>query len=138
MPVNREFTIRLEDKPGTLANLCRALGDQGVNITALQAAPEKGASQVRFVVDNPTTAKSVLDQQRWATTEAQVVQVKLNNRPGELARAATRLGEANININHVYCGMDSSTNTAVLIMGVSDVGRATSILEETGAGAAGA
>jgi hypothetical protein len=31
-------------------------------------------------------------------------------RPGELARAALRLGDANININYGYAGIDPGTN----------------------------
>jgi len=34
--------------------------------------------------------------------ETEVVQAKFPHRPGELARAASQLGEANININHAY------------------------------------
>jgi hypothetical protein len=104
MPTNREFTMQLEDRPGTLAQVCRALADRKVNILAFQATPGGGKSQVRFVVDNPTTAKTVLDGEHVSYTEAQDAQVMLANRPGELAAAAARLGEAKININYVYSG----------------------------------
>ena len=136
MPTNTEFTLHLEDQPGTLAQVCRALGDRKVNILALQVTPGGGKSQVRFVVDNPTTAKTVLDREHISYTEAQVAQVRLANQPGELARAAARLGEAKININYVYSGLESGTNTPILIFGVADAGRAANILEETAAGAA--
>jgi hypothetical protein len=137
MPTNREFTIHLEDRPGTLAQVCRALGDRGVNIMALHAMPSAGGkSEVRLVADNPSTTKTVLDNEHVGYTETQVAQVRMTNRPGELARAASRLGEAKININSVYCGLESNTNTPVMIFGVNDTGRALTVLEETAAGAA--
>ena len=136
MPTNTEFTLHLEDRPGTLAQVCRALGDRKVNVLALQATPEGGKSQVRFVVDNPTTAKTVLDGEHVSYTETQVAQVKLANRPGQLAAAAARLGEAKININYVYSGLEPGTSTPILIFGVADAGRAANMLEETAAGAA--
>jgi hypothetical protein len=40
-----------------------------------------------------------LDGLRMAYTETQVAQTRLAHRPGELARVASRLGEANINID---------------------------------------
>jgi hypothetical protein len=40
--------------------------------------------------------------QRVDYTEAEVAQIKLSNRTGELARAASRLGEAGININYLW------------------------------------
>jgi len=86
-----------------------------------------------LVVDNPTTAKTVLDTQRLNYTEAEVVQVKLAHRPGELARAASRLGDANININYAYCGVEAGTNAPLLIFGVAEVGRALTILEQVAA-----
>jgi len=132
MPTTNEFSIELNDQPGVLGNVCRSLADRGVNILALDAKPleTKGKSQVRLVVDNPTTLKSVLDNQKLNYTETQVAQVRLPHRPGELARAASRLGEANININHVYCGVDANTNEPLLIFGVADAGRAATILDE--------
>ena len=105
MPTNTEFTIHLEDQPGTLAQACRSLGDHKVNILALQVTPGGGKCQVRFVADNPTTAKTVLDREHISYTEAQVAQVRLANRPGQLAAAAARLGEAKINIDYLYSGL---------------------------------
>ena len=69
-------------------------------------------------------------------TEGQVAQVKLANRAGELAAAAARLGEAKVNINYLYSGLESSTNAPILIFGVTDAGQAATILEQTAAGAA--
>ncbi len=96
MPTSRELTIRLEDRPGRLGRVCRALADRGVNIVAFQSSPFEGKGLVRFVVDNPATAKKVLDNGGLSYEEADVAQIKLPHRPGELARAAWRLGEAEI------------------------------------------
>src|SRR5712691_6018209 len=137
MPTSKEFAIRMEDRPGTLGKVCRALADRAVNILAFQSFPTGKESLVRFVVDNPTTAKSVLDAQRLTYTEAEVAQVKLPHRPGELARAASRLGEANININYAYCGVEPGANAPLLIFGVAEVGQAVAILDQTAAAAAG-
>jgi hypothetical protein len=106
-----------------------------VNILAFQSSPSEGKGLVRIVVDNPTTAKSVLDSERLTYTEGEVAQVKLPHRPGELARAASRLGEANINVNYAYSGIDPATNAPLLIFGVAEVGRAVTILDQAAAAA---
>lgn len=137
MPTTTEFTIRQVDKPGTLGRLCQALASQNVNILAFQAfASEKGKSSIHLVVDNHNAAKSILDQQRADFTENQVAHVTLTHRPGALARAASRLGEAGININYGYCGAEAATNAPMLIFGVADAGKAAKVLEQ--AAAAGA
>ena len=77
MPKTREFSVRMGDEPGTLGKICRALADGKVNILAFQSIPWEKKSLVRFVVDNPTTAKSVLDTQKLKYTEAEVVQEQI-------------------------------------------------------------
>src|SRR6266851_9232965 len=97
MPTSKEFTVLIDDRPGTLGKVCRALADRSVNILAFQSFPIGGKSVTRFVFDNPTTAKTILDNEHLTYTEAEVAQVKLPHRPGEIARVASRLGEADIN-----------------------------------------
>ncbi len=137
MPTAKEFSIEMDDKPGTLGKICSSLADRRVNILAFESISleAKNKSQVRLVVDNPTTAKSVLDNQKLKYTETQVAQVKLPHRVGELARAASKLGEGNVNINYAYCGIDAGTNEPLLIFGVADAGRAAKILDEAAAAA---
>jgi len=130
MPAAKEFAVRMEDLPGTLGKACRALADRRINILALQSFPSGGENLVRFVADNPITTRRVLDGQDLAYTEEQVVQAKLRNRPGELARAAAQLGEANINIDYAYCGVEPGTGASLMIFGVSDVDRAVAILDQ--------
>jgi hypothetical protein len=135
MPLTKEFTVLMEDQPSTLGKVCRALADREVNILALQSFPIGGKSVTRFIVDNPSTAKTVLDSQQLTYVEAEIVQAKLPHRPGEIARVASRLGEANININYAYCGLEPSTNTPLVFLGVTEVSKAAQILEQTAAAA---
>jgi hypothetical protein len=137
LPTAKELTIQLEDRPGTLGKLCRALADRGVNILAFQASASERRTEVRLVVDNPATAQIVLDAERMVSTECEVAQVTLPNRPGELACAASRLGEANININYAYSGVEPATNAPLVFFGVTEVGRAAKILDQAAAAAAG-
>jgi hypothetical protein len=132
MPTSKELTIRMEDRPGTLAKFCKTLADYRVNILAFQtfqSVPAEGKSVIRIVVDDPSGAKKALDGERISYTEAEVAQVKLPNRPGELRRAASQLGDANINIEHAYSGFDAS-NSPVLFFGVKDVSKAVAVLDK--------
>jgi hypothetical protein len=129
MPVSRELTIQMEDKPGTLAKCCHSLVDRNVNVLAFQAFERDGRSLIRMVVDDLASAKKLLDANRIYYTEAEVAQVALPHRPGELFRAASRLGEAHININYAYCGTDPVSNMPLVIFGVIDVAKAVPLLD---------
>jgi hypothetical protein len=136
MPIIKEFMVLLEDRSGTLAKICQALADSEVNILALQSSPIGGKSVTRFIVDNSQTAKSVLDSERLTYVEAEIVQTKILHRPGEIARLAARLGEANININYTYCGLEPGTNAPLVFFSVAEIGKAARILEQAAAAAA--
>jgi hypothetical protein len=138
MPITWELAIRMENRPGSLGKICRELADRGVNIMAFQSIPAEKTIQVCMVVDKPAAAGAILDREGMAYTESEVAQVSLSNVPGELARAASKLGEANININYAYCGVEPSTSAPLVIFGVTEVGRAATILDRAAAATAGA
>ncbi len=134
MPIIKEFTIRLEDRPGTLGKLCQTLAEENVNILAYQQFPhEKGQGSVRLVVDNPDKTRTTLDRQRADYRENEVAKVMLTNRPGELARVASKLGEQGINIDYGYSGAEPGANASFLILGVADAGKALKLVEQAAA-----
>jgi hypothetical protein len=118
-----------------LGKVCQALADQEVNILALQSSLIRGKFVTRLIVDNPKTAKTVLDNERLTYAETEIVQIRILHRPGEIARVASRLGNANININYAYCGLEPGTNAPLVFLGVAEVGKAAAILEQTAAAA---
>ena len=89
----KEFTVTIEDKPGALGKCFLALAERGVNILAFQSYVEEGESLARLLVDDPATTKTVLGKLGMIFEETDVAVVKLPHRPGELGRAASRLGE---------------------------------------------
>jgi hypothetical protein len=136
MPITKEFIVLLEDRPSMLGRVCLALADREVNILALQSFTIGGKMVTRFILDNPQVAKTVLNSQQLTFVEAEIVLAKIQHRPGEIARLASRLGEANININYAYCGLEPETNAPLVFFGVADVGEAARILEQARAATA--
>lgn len=130
MPITKEFTVLMEDRPSTLGRVCRALADREVNILALQSFPNLGKFVIRLIVDNPDTARTVFTHQHLTFVETQIVQTKIRHRPGEIARLAARLGRADININYAYCGLEPGTNAPLVFFSVQDVYKAATILEQ--------
>lgn len=56
--------------------------------------------------------------------------------PASVMSAASRLGEAGINIDYGSCGVDPSTNATMLLLGVADAGKAAKVLEQAAAASA--
>ena len=130
MPITKEFTVLIGDRPSMLGKVCQALADREMNILALQAFPNLGKSVIRLIADKPDTARAVLNNQQLIFVETQIVQTKIQHRPGENARLASRLGRADVNINYAYCGLEPGTNAPLVFFSVAEVDKAASILEQ--------
>jgi hypothetical protein len=137
MPIVTESTIRMDNRPGSLGRVCRALADGGVDIMAFQSIPSEKTILVCIVVEEQGAARAALDSEGIIYSEGEVVQVQLLHGPGELARVASKLGDANINIQYAYCGVEPNKNAPLVIFGVTELSRAARILDQAAAAAAG-
>src|SRR6202049_3336909 len=126
----KEFTVTIEDKPGALGKCFHALAERGVNILAFQSYVEERESLVRFMADDPVSDKAVLGSLRTNFEETDVAVVRLAHRPGELGRAASRLGEKQINIDYTYCGFGPGPTLALVCFGVDNLTKAATLLDE--------
>lgn len=125
-----EFTVTIEDKPGALGKCFLALAQRGVNILAFESYVEERESLVRFVADNSAVANQVLGELRMIFEESDVAVAKVAHHPGELGRAAARLGEQGINIDYSYCGFEPGSMQVLLVFGVDRVTKAAVVLDE--------
>jgi hypothetical protein len=125
----KEFTVTIEDKPGALGKCFLALAERGVSVLAFQSYVEERESLVRFLADDPATAKAVLGGLRMIFEETEVAVVRVPHSPGELGRAAARLGEGHINIDYSYCGFEPGSTQAMLVFGVDNVAKAAALLD---------
>jgi hypothetical protein len=129
----KEFTITIEDKPGALGKCFLALGERGVNILAFQSYVEEGESLARILVDDSASAKLVLGSLRMIFEETEVAVIRLAHLPGELGRAASRLGEKQINIDYSYSGLEPGSTLALAVFGVDNLTKAAAVLDELSA-----
>ncbi len=129
----KEITVTIEDKPGALGKCFRALAERGVNILAYQSYVEDRESLARFLADDMASAKAVLGSLHMIFEETDVAVVRLAHRPGELARAASRLGEKQINIDYTYVGLEPGSTLGLLVFGVDKLTEAAKLLDELAA-----
>jgi hypothetical protein len=95
-----EFVVKIADRPGQLAALTSALADAKVQLRGIGA--NKGS--VGIIVADKDTAKArrALKKGGYRAKEQKAVEVRLQDKPGSLARSAKRFGKAKVNISSVY------------------------------------
>ena len=115
MPRTTLLTLSLASKPGTLAALARTLADAGVNVTALSAAEASGRGKIRLLVNDPVRAKRALRKAKYRVSEEPAFVLRLGNKPGALARVASRLAKERINIRSIYATTVGRGSAAVVL-----------------------
>lgn len=124
MPKAKQLTLSVVDRPGVLGEVASALAQKRVNIHAFLAAVSEGQGAIRLIVDKPAAAKKVCAGQGWNVAEEDVVVVTLADKPGTLGAAASKLGEAGINIQYAYTGPAKGARRVNTYLGVADVAQA--------------
>ncbi|MFQ5776991.1 MAG: ACT domain-containing protein [Terriglobia bacterium] len=129
MPIATQFTVMLENRPGTLAAVCSELAAKAVNIQAILLPDTRGAGAVRLVVNNPETARKVFDGIKLKYVEDQVFAALLSDRPGALGRVTRKLAENQINVEYAYGSIERGAPKALIILAVSDLKKAARLLK---------
>jgi hypothetical protein len=125
-----EVTARLENKPGRLAKICAALGNEKINIRALSVMDTAERSVLRLVVDEIEPTGKVLTSLGTEFEHAEVLAVEMDNRPGTLSKVLERLAEEHINIEYAYASGSSAPGRSLAIFHTSNPKRALQVLTE--------
>jgi acetolactate synthase small subunit len=98
----RDCSIQLTHRPGDLARVAQALAWKGVNLKALAAIAVDGQAVARIIPDDIEAARSAFRESNIRFAESEVHVLLLENKAGQLAAVATRLGEAGVNLEALY------------------------------------
>ena len=121
MAIQREITVKLANSPGSLARVAQVLGTERINMLAMMVEP---SGALRFVVDNPLHAASLLREQHYQVEERDVLYTTMPNEPGSVSRALKLLADSGINADYAYAsGIDRLPMVGVVI-GVADASKA--------------
>jgi hypothetical protein len=125
-----QLAVFLENKPGALAAVCDALAVARINIYGLTVSDTTDHAVVRMVVSNTDRAVGIFDAHGTLVVESEVLMIENDNRPGSLSRIATALSAKKINIEYGYLASMPAAKKGLLILRVTDVRKALSILKK--------
>ena len=126
MPLEKQLSVFVQNKVGTLGELCRALAKANINIKAFSIVDDLDWGIVRLIVDEPEKAKEILHKLGLMYGEGQVVTVMLENHSGALAELADKLGKKKINIEQAFA--TSSGDVSLIVLSTTDNKKASSVV----------
>ena len=115
----RAFIVKLENRPGTLADIGEALGERGINISGVTGTTWDGQGAIALITNDDAGARSVLEDRDLTYRDVEIVSAGLEDKPGTLGAAARRLADRGVNIELIMpTGMQGTTVTVAF--GVDD------------------
>jgi hypothetical protein len=118
-----QLRILAENKPGMLATICSEFAGKAINITAIMATQDTTAG-IRLLATPTASARKVLDQLGIRYEEEEALAVRVTDRPGALGRVMRKLGGAGVNVEYAYGSIVKSSDRALIVVGVRDIGKA--------------
>lgn len=128
----KQISVFLENKAGRLAEATQILGDNDINIQALAIADTADFGVLRMIVNDPGKAMAILKKAGFTVSETDVIAMEVSDRPGGLAEVLQLMTGRDINIEYLYCFIEKSGESAIVVLRVEDIEKAKRILESGG------
>ncbi len=109
------LTITLQNQPGALAAIAKALGSAKVNILTLSGTAQGAAGTVQLVAEDTKRAKKVLAEAKLAYQETGAEEHELVNKPGALAQHLEKLAAKGINLSSIYAMTAKGKKKAIVV-----------------------
>lgn len=114
--VIKQLTVFLENKAGELSELTHVLSHNGISIKSILLADSTDFGLVRTIVDNPTKAKAILEDEGFSVRFTDVFGVKIEDVVGSFDKVVSALASEQINILYTYSFYES--NAGIFIFSV--------------------
>jgi hypothetical protein len=115
MAKTKVFTIAVQNQPGAVAAIAKALGSSKVNILALLGTAQGETGTVRLVTEHHKNAKKALDEAKIAYEETGAEEFELANKPGALAQHLEKLAAKGVNLSSIHATAVKGGKKAVVV-----------------------
>jgi hypothetical protein len=128
----RDLTIRLENRPGALAEMGEALGTVGVSVEGGGAFLFDGKAIAHFLFEDTVAARKALAAKgiEVLADREVLVQRLRQDQPGQLGKISRMMADAGVNIEVIY---SDHQNQLILVVDDLETGRAVSEAWKRGA-----
>lgn len=128
----KQISIFIENSPGRLYEVTKALGDAGINLRALSLADVGDYGVLRLLVSDINTALRIFMKKHMPARLDDVVAAEIDDYPGSLARTLKPILDGGVHIVYMYSSIGFSSGKAMVIFRFSDNDKAIKILKKNG------
>lgn len=127
----KQLSAFVENKPGKLSHMIKALSEANINLRAMSIADTKDFGILRLIVSDIEKATAVLSEESLVTA-TDVVAVEMHDKAGELYKILEVLNDAAINIEYMYAFTAATDRGAYVVFRVNNNKDAEDVLHSNG------
>lgn len=128
----QQIAVSIENAPGRLYEVTKALGNAGINLRALNLVDTGLFGQLRLLVSDVAKARRILMEMHVPAQVNDVVAVEIEDKPGSLSQVLSFLFEGDVMVLYTYAYVSASSGKAIMIFRFSDNDRAVGVLQQHG------
>ncbi len=125
--MGQPFMIQLENRPGELAHVTRALAMRGINIQTIAGSGAGNKMCAMLTTDDDTMTREVLHSMGIPFVEGDSLFVEVVDRPGGIAELTEKLSAAGVNITGILM-VGRRAASVQMALKVDDEARAREVL----------
>ena len=126
--LRREIVLTMPNRVGLLADICRLLGDMGINLLSIAVDASGETAEIRLLVTSQSYAFDALREAGFGVDERDVVVIEVPHYPGFLCRVSEALARKDISLIDLHATVSEEGSTAVVVFSCSDNGRTVQML----------
>ena len=120
----KQVSVFLENRKGSLAEVCKILGNAGINLMALSIAETDNYGICRMILSDTDKGMEVLKKAGYTVRITPVLVVCVPDRPNGLADVLSIIDKENVSVEYLYSFVRNSGFDALLIFRLSDAAAA--------------
>ena len=132
MPLIKQISIFVENKPGRLKAMTHILKDNDIDILAISIADTTDFGILRLIVNDSDKACKALKDAECTVKLTDVLAIKLEDKPGGLATVMDTLCDNQISVEYMYAFFNKQGGQAAVILRVDDNTKAAQVLDKAG------
>lgn len=125
----KQYSVFLENRVGALAELCRLISEESINLYAICAIDTVEEAVLRIVPEKSRKTRDALKRAGFRVIETEVFLVTISNAPGATGNVAAILAENGINIDYIYASVHGDNDKTNLVLKVQQVEKTETILK---------
>ncbi|HBL84113.1 MAG: hypothetical protein A2Y17_12675 [Clostridiales bacterium GWF2_38_85] len=128
----KQISVFVENRSGRLAEITSIIAEAGCSIRALSIADTTNFGILRLIVDDSKKAEDALRTNGLAVSITNVINVRIEDKPGGLSKVLKMMSEQGIAVEYMYAFISKCENEAQVVMRIEDLNRADELLTKAG------